>query len=662
MNILIPHSWLLDHLETDASPSEIAEYLSLAGPSVEQVTEVDGDFVYDIEVTTNRVDAMSVRGIAREAAVILKQFGKQAMLKPAPLEKPTPSQPILSLPHIVNNPSLCGRVICIALANVNQTPTPEWMAKRLQLIEANVHNSAIDITNYVTHDLGHPCHAFDYDKLMGKGGEIRIVEATAGETFSTLDGLEFITIGGEVVFKNGRGEIIDLPSIKGTANTSVDDNTKTILLLLESIKADKVRYASMTHGIRTVAAQLMEKHVDPHLAQDVLYSATHLYQELCGAQVASEIHDEFPADHQLEPVIFPLATIERYLGLSIPTETVTTILTGLGCQITETNDQSLTIQPPSYRHDLITPADIVEEIARIYGYQNIPSAIMESPLPLNAPSQKTFDVEWRVKSFLSDIGWQEIFSYSMVSEAIAQTSGYSLDDHVKIQNPLSDDRVYLRRSVVPSLVEALENNPLRTDLSVFETAHVYTPMENSLPQETLVLGLASRQSYRMVRGAVEALFAKLFIPSDAIRVVVAESTALTAVFEYQAEGTTIMLGTISVLENGIVTVELDFGSLVDLTQSHPMYQPIPKTTPIIEDLTFTLPSKTPVGSVIATMRATAPEVSRVELKDQYQNNSTFTIWYFDSETNMSAQRVEPIRQQLVAAVEKQWQATLVGSI
>ena len=241
MNILIPHQWLLEQLETKAKPEKIQEYLSLAGPSVERIERREGDDVYDIEVTTNRVDSMSVRGIAREAAAILPQFDVPAKLAVSKLSfaslKPAAKQ-LLPLPKIDNSRKLSRRISCVVLTNVKHTPTPDWMAKRLQQVEMNIHDSVIDITNYITHELGHPIHAFDYDKVMELGGEINITTARKGERFTTLDEESYIAVGGEVVFKNPQGKIIDLPSIKGTLNSSIDDDTKNVLLWIESIEPE----------------------------------------------------------------------------------------------------------------------------------------------------------------------------------------------------------------------------------------------------------------------------------------------------------------------------------------------------------------------------------------------------------------------------------------
>ncbi len=675
MNILIPHSWLLDHLDTDATPQEIQELLSLSGPSVERIIEKEGEAIYDIEITTNRVDSLSIRGIAREAAVILRQSNKRAELRPLQLPTPKPTQTQLPVPKIVNDPSLNGRVICIILANVQQTATPDWMAKRLNLIDLNVHNSAIDITNYVTHELGHPCHAFDYDKLMATGGEINIVEAQPNESFITLDGLSFTTVGGEVVFKNGKNEIIDLPSIKGTANTSIDSTTKNVLLLMESIRADKVRFASMTHGIRTIAAQLMEKSVDPNLAQDVLFKACQQYQELCSAQIASEMYDDFPAKANQTTIHFPLIELTRYLGMSIPTTTVTTILSDLGCLVTIQSDAVIEVTPPTYRPDLSTAVDIVEEVARIYGYQNIPSQLMASALPLNPPQDQRFDLEAKLKTFLAHLGWQEVYTYSMVSENLALASGNSLDDHVRLLNPLSDDHVYLRRSLIPSLIDTLNSNPLQPQLAVFEMAHTYQPVPNQLPTEELHLALVSRRSYREVRGIVESLLAQIYLDKNSVSfsalnqdlvqnepISTPSDTLLIGQIEFKGTNQTILLGQVIILKSNVVAIDLDIASLFSIARSHPIYLPIAKTSPLVEDLTFTFPKHTPIGEVIKQMREEIAEISNVQLTSSYRNNITFTIKYFDPKINMSNDRVEPLRQQLVTAVEKKWQATLVGTI
>jgi phenylalanyl-tRNA synthetase beta chain len=663
MNILIPHQWLLEHLETNAKPEKIQEYVSLCGPSVESINDVLGDKVYDIEITTNRVDAMSVRGIAREVAVILKQFNIDAKLKPLKLSQNIkPEVEKLPMPKISNDPKLSKRIICVILQGVKRTPTPEWMAQRLLQTDQNVHDSVIDITNYVTHDLGHPCHAFDYDKLMKTGGEINVVEARKGEKFITLDGNEFETVGGEVVFKNGEGDIIDLPSIKGTANTSIDDTTQNVLLLMESITAQKVRFASMTHAIRTTAAQLMEKNVDPNLAKDVLLYGTQLYQELCEAKIASEIYDDFPGDKKLPPVKINLTTIYDYLGFELSVTKILSILKQLDCEVEiQTNEKenaktSLIVQPPTFRPDLEIPADIVEEIARIYGYHNLPSVIMDTRIPTNRQKGVNFTIENQIKHFLSNIGLQEIYTYSMLSEALALETD-KLENHLKLQNPLTDDRIYLRKSLIPSLNEILDQNSQITDLTVFEITNVYLPKNNHLPEETLRLTIVSNQPYRKVRGYLESLLAQFYI-SD---LDVIQNSDTKGTLQINKNGKKIEVGKTSLLKNKRVAIEIEFNKLLEILETHPTYVPIPKTAMITEDLTFTLPKKIRVGEIIKLIENISDLVLNVELKDVYKQNYSFFITYHDPKNNLSSQELKPLRKKIVQELEKH-QAILVGTI
>ncbi|MBU0978638.1 phenylalanine--tRNA ligase subunit beta [Patescibacteria group bacterium] len=660
MNILIPHNWLLEHLETDASPNDIQRELSLAGPSVERIIEDGDQAIYDIEITTNRVDSMSVRGVAREAAVILNQAGIKAKLKPLSIPNPQETNQ-LPLPKIFNQPELSGRVICVVLSHVQRTATPSWMTKRLQQVGMNVHDSTIDITNYVTHELGHPCHAFDYDKLMATGGEIRVEEAKKGETFTTLDGESYATVGGEVVFKNSQGIIIDLPSIKGTQNTSIDDQTQNILLLMESIKADRVRFASMTHTIRTIAAQLMEKNVDPHLAGPVLKRGIQLYQELCLAEVASPIFDEFYQTKPPRPVITPLAIFDKYLGIQLSPTVISTILKDLGCLIeldeTKTN---LVVQPPTFRPDLTIPADIVEEVARIYGYHNLPSRLMPTAIPTIYPSQTNFDWEEKAKTFLSLVGWQEVYTYSLVSQDLAKTDGLTAGRHLKLQNPLTEDRVYLRRNLWPSLMEVLDQNPLETKYAVFELANTYIPQTDDLPKEELILGLASHQTTRQVRGVVEALLDYLFvdkyefIPDQKQLVTTIYATARNSQSQYK-------LGTLAI-KSGKCLVELEWKKILAVANTHPQYQAPSSLPTIIEDLTFVLQPQQAVGPIMQTMQKISPLIINVTFVDQYHQNTTFRLTYHDPQHSLNSNQLKPIRQKLVGKVERAYGARLVGKV
>lgn len=669
MNILIPHSWLLEHLETEATPQQLQELLSLSGPSVEGLYEKEGESVYDIEVTTNRVDSMSIRGIAREAAVILEQAGVLAHLKPlsVPAFPQVNSAQPMPLPRIEDSENLALRTMGIVLDSLQHSITPDWMAKRLKQIDQNVHDAVIDTTNYITHELGHPCHAFDYDKIMSLGGVIKIVTAEAGKKFKTLDGVEYTTVGGEIVFENEAGEIIDFPAIKGTANTSIDDSTKRVLLWMESLPAKKVRFGSMSHAIRTVAAQLNEKNVDPTLGEAVLQRGVQLYQELCGATVASEVHDHFPAQPQPASVKVSTAEIEKYLGISLEKSVIVKILQKLECQVRE-EGAALLVTPPSFRPDIEIPADVIEEVARIYGYHNLPSTLMPTAIPVIRPTTTNFAFEHRCKTFLADLGWQELYTYSMVSEKIAVESGYSLEEHLKLQNPLTDDHVYLRRSLVPSLNEILDQNSEKTDLCVFELAHVYQPEPikegtTSLPKQELHLTLLSQLPYRETRGVCESLLEQFFTKNikiekysnDQEKNVVAKITATH-------NNEVVELGTVQLLPKNRVAFDFVVSQVLKVIKTHPNYKPLPKAESVSEDLTFVLREHTEVGGVMETIQSLSPYISDVQLVSQYQQNYSFSIKYLHPDHSLSSTEVEPIRKSIVDTVKENHQGQLVGTL
>ncbi len=680
MNILIPHQWLLDHLKTNAKPDQIQKFLSLSGPSVENIYETGSEKVFDIEVTTNRADSMSVRGIAREAAVILDRYDIKSQLKPLNLkQKIEPEAETLPLPEINNSPDLCNRILCVVLTNVEQRPTPDWMAERLRQADIQVKNSVVDITNYLTHDLGHPCHVFDYDKIMELGGVINVAAANPGKPFETLDGALHETVGGEIVFTNNVGTIIDLPAIIGTKNSSVDENTQNILFWIEDLDPQKVRQASMEHAIRTVAAQLNEKNVDPHLGLSVLKKGIELYQKITNAKTASLIFDDFPHPRQLDPIILKKELIHTYLGIDLETAEIEEILTKLGCEVKieqlenqPTKTAEIQVQPPTFRPDLQIPADVIEELARIYGYQKLPSTLMAGELPVNEPEDTHFKLENKIKQFLADIGWQEIFTFSMVSSELAAQSGFKPAEHLKLSNPLTADNTHLRRSLIPSLEEALLENPQAEKLSVFEIANVYHPQENELPAEEMMLGMLSKKNYRKVRGDLEALLDRFYL--EGIRIKPVEEQAGSNQQHYQQQGEVYLktadqeneedhkLGRVYILDNQHVGFELNLQMLLSAAHTHPKYQQPLKTTPIIEDLTFTLTPNTLVGRVVEAIYETDPLVKKVELKDIYQQNYTFTIEYQHAQENLTSEQVAPVREAVVDKIKDEFGAKLVGQV
>ena len=293
MNIKILDSWLREFIKTKASAKQISDYLSLTSISVERLEKYKNDFVYDIEVTTNRPDLMSVIGIASEASAVLPQFDIAATYVTPHVKKFKQEDNLTN--YIKNDSSLVNR-ICAAILEVKMGESPPHVKERLETSGIRSLNNIVDVTNYVMREIGHPVHAFDYDRLTTK--KLIVRESKKGEKITTLDGKVYILPGGDIVADNGEGEIIDLLGIMGTQNSVVTNDTKRILLFTDNNQPYHIRKTSMFLGIRSEAAVLNEKGIDPRKALDALLAGIELYYKIADAKLVSKIIDIYPNIHK----------------------------------------------------------------------------------------------------------------------------------------------------------------------------------------------------------------------------------------------------------------------------------------------------------------------------------------------------------------------------
>ena len=334
MNIKITHNWLLEYLDTDATPSEIQKYLSLCGPSVEKVEKFNDDYVYDIEVTSNRVDMASVFGIAQEALAILPQFGKKAILKLNPLvkykfnllKKSSDRNKNLEIKIKTNN--LCSRFTAIILANVKISDSPDFITKRLQLCGIKTINNVVDISNYLMLALGQPVHIFDYD-LIGKTSMI-MRASNKGEKIQTLAGKQIVLPGGDIIIEDGNRRLIDLCGIMGGFNSAVNNNTNKIILFIQTYNPQKIRRTSMITGQRTVAATYFEKGLDEERVEPTTVYGVELLKKYAEARISSQLYDIYPDPYKSKSLTFSIVDIQRMIGVQITKDTIIKILSNRG--------------------------------------------------------------------------------------------------------------------------------------------------------------------------------------------------------------------------------------------------------------------------------------------------------------------------------------------
>lgn len=650
MNIKILDSWLRDYLETKASPSKIAEILSLTSVSIERIEKLGDDFLYDIEITTNRPDLMGVIGLAREAATVLPATGIDATFIPPRFSKPKDVSDEVTLPVIKNDDTLVNR-ICAVIMEVEFGNSPEYIKKRLESSGIRSINNVVDVTNYVMRETGHPAHVFDYDRLNSK--TLIIKAAKKGEKVITLDGKEYTLSGGDIVAYNGEGKIVDLLGIMGIQNSVVTDSTKRILYFIDNNNPVQIRKTSMEHGIRTEAAVINEKGPDPEIAFGALLCGIKLFEKIAKGKVVSKILDIYFNKPASKTVTVDESKINSVIGIDIPLKDAKSTLDNLGFE-TKITGKSIAASVPSFRLGDITIAeDIIEEIARVYGYSRLPSILptFQNNTPFHQ-EKNLFYWEARCRNFFKYSGFTEIYTYALVSPELYEGN---LDDAVTLQNPLNEEMAYMRRTLVPSLLEVASDNPSREEFSIFEIANVYLKKGRDLPDERLTLaGIIKMQKidFFTVKGVIENLFFDFGIKNIEWKEDSGGGNGADIYID------NIKIGTIELLSDSLADFEIDFASIFEHATLKKIYNPIPKFPPVIEDIRIKLSENTTFEKAIKLIKKQSSLISSVKLLDIYGDKITLRITYQNSNKNLTNEEITPIRKKIISNLKHSLKAEI----
>ncbi|KKQ85874.1 MAG: Phenylalanine-tRNA ligase beta subunit [Candidatus Woesebacteria bacterium GW2011_GWB1_38_8] len=646
MDILVSDEWLRDFLNTGASAETIADKLSLCGPSVEKIDTIGSDKLYHIEITTNRVDSASVYGIAREAAAILPRFNIKATFNKIDTYITHKFSSQVKYLEVKVDKNLCPRFTAVLIRNVHIGKSPEWMVKRLEILGVRAINNIVDISNYIMHEIGQPVHTFDYDKILGAKMYLR--ESKKGEKIITLDGQEHILPGGDIVIEDGQKRLIDLAGIMGGYLSAVEENTKNVLLFVQTYNPVSIRKTSMTIAKRTEAAELFEKGLDTQLVEIGITRGIELFKEITKGQVASDILDIYENPPKPKKVSISYTDIYQKIGVQIPKNVIINLLSALGFESKWYKDLLESIVPTFRLNDISIAEDVVEEIARIYGYFNLPSELMQGKLPTH-PTDSLFSFEQNLKYLLKEMGAIEVYSFSLVPKEWVNKGAF------KLKNPLGSETEYLRTSLMPSLVNYANQNAGESQaFHLFEIANVYLPRKNELPEERLILaGIFSKTTFRVAKGIIENLVEELNIKYD---ISIEEIKGFLPNQSIIIKSDSIFLGEFGALEsNALIYYEFEVSKLKKFYKEHSQYKSIPKYPPQIEDLTLILPEKTKVNDVIkSAITAVDNRITKFELTDIYKNSYTFRVEYSNPEKTLNDSEVEVIRNTLLKKIKNQF--------
>lgn len=464
----ISYNWLKSYVDVKVPAEKLAELLTMSGLPVESVEKIKGDYILEIEVTSNRSDCLSIIGVAREVSAITGAKLKTPSVA-AKKRLPAPaSQPTVSIK--VEDKKLCPRYTARVINNVKVGESPAWLKERIEVMGLRPVNNIVDITNFCLFETGEPMHAFDLDKISGK--EIIIRRAKKGDRLTTIDGEMRILNDSDLIIAD-KARPIAIAGVMGGLHTEVTNSTKNILLEAASFDPISTRRTSRRLGISTESSYRFERRVD---LENIIYSsnrATELILKLAGGSVG-ELADIGKKSEKARTANLRYSRLNEVLGLDIPSGKVRNILNSLGIKAVKQSKAALKLKAPSFRYDLQSEIDVIEEVSRIYGYGKIPKSI---PLVVEQPTRKSFEmiVDGKIRKILTSLGLDEIITYSLLSKRSLAISGAINNNVLEIMNPLSSEQEVMRPSLITGMLGTMIWNINRKaeHLELFELGKVY---------------------------------------------------------------------------------------------------------------------------------------------------------------------------------------------
>ena len=659
------------------------------------LNEYLGDTTLHFDIKGGFSHLLSMLGVAREISALTgKKLDKSVFPEISKLEV-SAHPPFVELE--IRDADICPRYSALLIQNVKIGPSPFWIQQRLLRIGMRPINNIVDITNYVMLELGQPLHAFDHDKLIeranGKTPKIIVRRAKKGETLLTLDNVDR-ELDDEMLMITDHSGLIAIAGVMGGGDSEVTEYTTNILLESANFEFLNNRRTSQVLKLRTEASERFGKQVDPEGTLPAALRAAELMVEHASGTLEKIAGDLYPKPKENISLELDPDYVEHILGIKIPIEQITEILTSLEFKVTGKN--ILKIIVPSHRMDISIPADLVEEIVRVYGYENLPSTLLNDVLPPQNVNQKLAGTE-RVRDILVASGMDEIITYSMMNpmdEArLRIENDIDLNKFVPLKNPLSQERSHLRRSLLPGAIMTARNN-LRflAKVVTFEVGSVFHPhQKNKLPDEPqrlslLMSGHRDTQSWLKqaegnydffdLKGVLEQFLNALHLegvewkksrelpchPGRCAQILVNGK-----VLGFAGELHPKVRNSFELPEQAVCVAELDLDLIIKLAVEDHQMEFISNFTPIFEDLAFVLDSSLPVESVTPIIlqtgkpllrKATLFDVYEGEQVDEGKRSLAYSLTFQATDRTLTDDEVGKVRNKIIRRLQHEFQATL----
>ena len=642
MNILVPQNWLREIIQTDKSIEEIADLLTLRSSSVEYILDLEGDKVLDIEITPNRGDNLSILGISRELNAILQAEKQKAQFN-NPLEKiytgSFPNEDLLKIS--IEDNTLAPRFTACVIENVEIKESPKYIQERLKQVGIRPINNIVDLTNYVMIETGQPMHAFDYDLI--KGGVMHVRASKKGESIVTLDGVKRELPEDSIIIEDAE-KIIDLCGIMGGQNSEIKQNTKRVVLFTQIYDPKRIRRTSLKLNHRTEAALRFEKAIDRELPPKALRRALNILQEHLSFKIASKLYDINTLESKQKQATMTYKKLFLYADKEIEKGVVENIFKALQFGILTSNNSQITVKIPSFREqDVSIEEDLIEEVIRIYGYEKI-----GLKLPPNFYKKDQFSkdptVERLTKTYLSNAGFNEVITYTMVPKTFVDTK-----KAVKILNPLGKEMSYMRTSLEPSLKQTIELNKNYKEINIYEIGKVYIKNKKGLPKEKRYLALLSYGDNNVykIKDIIKNLMKVLNI--EEYNFEYPNNKEISIYIKNKKAG-------VINVRDSYTFAKIRYKHLVHAYKTYPAIKFAPPYAVIKEDLTIHINLEDMAGVLIKKIKNSNPLITNIEIKDNYIKNNkravTITIYYQNPKRNLSSSEMKEIRDNVISFIEK----------
>jgi phenylalanyl-tRNA synthetase beta chain len=669
----VPYEWIRELVDISATPEEVSEKLTMIGLEVEGMESVEGDTVFEVNVTPNRPDCLNMIGIARELSAAFT-----APLKIPGHEMPG-GQPVSEFTIEILNPELCGRYTGRLIKDVRISDSPGWIRQKLKECGIRCINNVVDITNYALLEFGHPLHAFDADKIEGK--KIRVSTAGKDSKIVTLDGIERDLPEDTLLIRDGTRPIA-IAGVMGGSNTEVSDNTKNIFLESAYFEPFSVRRTSKRLGLKSESSYRFERGTDIEFLEKALNRAALMIAEVAGGTIF-EIIDAYPVKFVSEPVEVKYERINKILGATLSKDEMLGILNRLGIPV-EDKGHFFVIYPPAYRRDIKRDSDVAEEMARIYGYNRVSTTIPRSSLSSGGLNKKTMNIG-RIEEAMRKAGFTDVINYSFMSMANLDALSIPETDRrrkaITISNPLTQEESLLRTTLAPALTGGLKYNLDRgmKDVGFFEISRVFEDTGEALPLEELRLGgifykekgpslwKEDAQGFYIVKGAIESMLEELKIHEYSF-----SSSAEPFLHTGQSADIRISdsyVGYLGVMgpeivekmdlkkqKPEIVLFELNLDVLLTRIPDSLQYSPVPKYPPIERDIAIIVDETIPSSHIRRIIETFPSElIGDVSVFDHFRGGNVpagkkslaYNIVYRSNERTLREEEIEELHSSLV---------------